>query len=50
VVKVPNKQDFEYLKKNTTGFSIEGSFSDVKEIEEEEIIIEKLIEKIQQYE
>jgi hypothetical protein len=50
VVKVPNKDDFEYLKTHTTGFSIEGSFSDVKEIEEEEIIIEKLIEKIQQYE
>lgn len=50
VVKVPNKSDFEFLKKNTTGFSVEGTFSDVKEIQEEEIIIEKLIDKINKYE
>jgi hypothetical protein len=50
VPKIPNNEDFEYVKNNMRGFSIEGSFTDVKEIDEEEIIIEKLIEKIQQYE
>lgn len=45
-VKVPEKKDFDYVKENLVGFSVEGYFNDILLKDEDTQIIEELINQL----